>query len=190
MTNENLDSLLPDLRDPKKRSKAFSEVVRLTSRRLYNHIRHMVLVHDDANDVLQNTYLKAWRSLETFRGDSQISTWLFRIATNETLTFLANQRVRNISSSLEFEQDMLMKMEADTYYEGDEMSRLFQQAILSLPEKQRQVFNLRYYDDMKYEEMSKVTGTSEGALKASYHIAVKKIEQYIKEYAGEPERKK
>lgn len=187
MGADNLDSLLPDLRDVKKRDKAFSKIVSLTSRRLYNHIRHMVLVHDDANDVLQNTYLKAWRSIDSFRGDSQIFTWLFRIATNETLTFLANSRIKNISSSLEYEQDMLMRMEADPYYEGDDMARIFQQALLSLPEKQRQVFNLRYYDDMKYEEMSKVTGTSEGALKASYHIAVKKIERFLKEYAGEPD---
>ena len=131
--------------------------------------------------LLQNTYLKAWRSVESFRGESGLYTWLYRIATNETLTFLAQQRLKNVATSIDYEELMISRMEADAYYEGDEMMKKFQRAILALPEKQRLVFNMRYYDDMKYDEIAEVTGTSEGSLKASYHIAVKKIEQFIKE---------
>ena len=141
----------------------------------------MVLVHEDADDVLQNTYVKVWKSIENFRGDSSLYTWLFRIATNETLTFLAQQRIKNVATSIEYEDLMISKMEADAYYDGDEMAKKFERAILSLPEKQRLVFNMKYYEDLKYEEISKITGTSEEALKASYHIAVKKIEHFIKE---------
>lgn len=180
MSDTDLQSIIPLLRDEKTRERAFSDLVRLTSSRLYWHIRRMVLVHDDADDVLQNTYLKAFRSFSSFRGESSLFTWLFRIATNETLTFLAKQRLCNVSSSLDYEELLISKMEADAYYDGDDMQAKFQRALVSLPEKQRLVFNLRYYDDMKYEEISRITGTSEGALKASYHIAVKKIEQFIK----------
>ena len=119
--------------------------------------------------------------MESFRGESGLYTWLYRIATNETLTFLAQQRLKNVATSIDYEELMISRMEADAYYEGDDMMKKFQRAVLALPEKQRLVFNMRYYDDMKYEEIAKVTGTSEGALKASYHIAVKKIEQFIKE---------
>lgn len=181
MDENRLNTLTPLLADDATRSKAFAEVVQITGRALYWHIRRMVLVHDDADDVLQNTFLKAWKSLGSFRGDSSVFTWLYRIATNESLTFLAQQRLQNVTSSLEYEDFLISKMEADAYCEGDEMMRKFQRAVLSLPEKQRLVFNMRYYDDLKYEQMSKITGTSEGALKASYHIAVKKIEQFIRE---------
>ena len=176
-----IEDLLPRLMDAKERAGAFSSLVRLTQERLYWHIRKMVLVHDDADDVLQNTYLKAWRSLGTFRGDCQIYTWLYRIATNETLTFLASQRMKNVSSPVDYEDLMISRMEADVYYEGDEMQKKFQRAVLSLPEKQRLVFNMKYYDELKYEEISEITGTSVGALKASYHHAVKKIEQFVKD---------
>ena len=181
MSEKKLEEIVPLLQDENSRSRAFSQLVRLTQSRLYWHIRKMVLVHEDADDVLQNTYLKAWKSLDSFRGDSGLYTWLYRIATNETLTFLAQQRLKNVATSIDYEELMISRMEADAYYEGDDRMKKFQRAVLSLPEKQRLVFNMRYYDDMKYEEIAKVTGTSEGALKASYHIAVKKIEQFIKE---------
>lgn len=178
---QKLQALIPLLTGDKTRGQAFEQLVKLTQRPLYWHIRSMLLVHEDADDVLQNTYLKVWRSIGNFRGDSSLFTWLYRIATNETLTFMAQQRMRNTMTSVDYEDLMLSRMEADTYYDGDEMQRKFQQAILQLPEKQRLVFNMRYYGDMKYEQMSEITGTSEGALKASYHIAVKKIEQFIRE---------
>ncbi len=177
-SDENL--LLHQLSDPKQRRKAFETLVKITKERLYWHIRKMVLVHDDADDILQNTYLKAWKSIDSFRGDSRLYTWLYKIATNETLTFLALQRMKNISTSIDYEDLMISRMEADVYYDGDEMQKKFQRAVMSLPEKQRLVFNMKYYEDMKYDDIAEITGTSVGALKASYHHAVKKIEQFIK----------
>lgn len=162
------------------KSKSFSDIVRTYQERLYWHIRQMVLVHDDANDVLQNTFLKAWKGLDNFRGDAQISTWLYRIATNETLTFLAKKRIRNTLSIDETEDMLLQKMQADTYFDGDDAQLKLQKAILTLPEKQRLVFNMRFYEEMPYEEMSKILGTSVGALKASYHHASKKVEKFLK----------
>lgn len=181
MKSNNLEELIPYLRDVKQRERAFTEMVKLSQTRLYWHIRKMVLVHDDANDVLQNTYIKVWKSLDTFRAESQLFTWLYRIATNETLTFLAQQRLKNVISSVDYEDLLISRMEADAYYDGDEMNKKFQRALLSLPEKQRLVFNMKYYEDLKYSEISAITGTTEGALKASYHIAVTKIEKFIKE---------
>lgn len=158
---------------------AFSAIVRLTQESLYWHIRKMLLSHEDTNDVLQNTFLKAWHGLQSFRGDSKITTWLYRIATNETLTFLSQQRMQTITSSLDLEESLLSKLESDTYFSGDETQKKLQQAILTLPEKQRLVFQMKYFDDMKYEDMEAILGTSTGALKASYHHAVKKIEQFL-----------
>jgi RNA polymerase sigma-70 factor (ECF subfamily) len=162
------------------KSTSFSEIVRTYQERLYWHIRQMVLVHDDANDVLQNTFLKAWKGLENFRGDAQISTWLYRIATNETLTFLAQKRMRNVISMDETEDILMRNMQADSYFDGDEAQLKLQQAILTLPEKQRLVFNMRFYEEMSYGQMSKILETSEGALKASYHHASKKVEEFLK----------
>ena len=167
------------LADKKKRGDAFSIVVRTYQERLYWHIRKMVLCHEDANDVLQNTFLKAWNGLDGFRGDSQLSTWFYRIATNETLTFLANRRMQNVQSMDELEDVMFLQLKADTYFNGDEVQLKLQEAILTLPEKQRLVFNMKYFDDLTYEQMEAILGTSVGALKASYHIAVKKIERII-----------
>ena len=158
---------------------AFSAIVRLTQESLYWHIRKMVLSHEDTNDVLQNTFLKAWHGLNNFRGDSKITTWLYRIATNETLTFLSQQRMKNVTSSLDLEEVLLSKLESDTYFSGDETQKKLQKAILTLPEKQRLVFQMKYFDDMKYEDMEAILGTSTGALKASYHHSVKKIEQFL-----------
>jgi RNA polymerase sigma-70 factor (ECF subfamily) len=177
--NPSEKDLQIQLSQPKKRAAAFSTLVRLYQERLYWHIRKMVLSHDDANDVLQNTFMKAWNGLDGFRGESQVSTWLYRIATNETLTFLANKRMRNLQS-IDSDEDMtLQNLQADTYINGTELQLKLQTAILTLPDKQRLVFNMKYFDDITYEEMERILGTSVGALKASYHHAVKKIEKYF-----------
>ena len=163
----------------KDKATEFSGIVHSYQERLYWHIRKMVLSHDDANDILQDVFMKAWNGLDNFRGDSQVSTWLYRIATNETLTFLAAKRMKNINSLDEVEDVLLQNLKADSYFNGNETQLQLQKAILALPEKQRMVFNMRFYDDLKYEEMSEVLGTSVGALKASYHHATKKIEQIL-----------
>lgn len=173
--------LLLQLNNPHKRSAAFSGFVRSYQERLYWHIRKMVLSHDDANDVLQNTFMKAWNGLDGFRGDAQITTWLYRIATNETLTFLANKRMRNLTSIDNEEASLLQNLKSDTYFDGDELQLRLQKAIVTLPEKQRLVFNMKYFDDITYEQMEAILGTSVGALKASYHHAVKKIEKFFEE---------
>ena len=173
--------LLLQLNNPHKRATAFSGIVRSYQERLYWHIRKMVLSHEDANDVLQNTFMKAWNGLDGFRGDAQISTWLYRIATNETLTFLANKRMRNLTSMDDDEALLLNSLKSDAYIDGDELQIRLQSAIVTLPEKQRIVFNMKYFDDITYEQMEAILGTSVGALKASYHHAVKKIEKFFEE---------
>ena len=177
--NPTEEELILQLNQPNKRAGAFSVIVRTYQERLYWHIRKMVLSHDDANDVLQNTFMKAWNGLDGFRGDSQVSTWLYRIATNETLTFLTNQRMRCQNSIDEADDLLLQNLQADTYFNGTEIQMKLQKAILTLPEKQRIVFNMKYFDDITYELMEAILGTSVGALKASYHYAVKKIEKYF-----------
>lgn len=176
------DELVRQLKEPGLRPAIFSKIVRLYQEPLYWHIRKMVLVHEDANDLLQNTFLKAWNNVNNFRGESKLGTWLFRIATNETLTFLAQQRQRNMLPLGDFEEMLFQRMEADPYFDGDETEKKLQQAILSLPEKQRLVFNMKYFDNLKYEDMAAVLGTSVGALKASYHHAVKKITDFMKNH--------
>lgn len=177
--SEQEDDLLSQLADPKTKAKVFSKVVRLYQERLYWHIRKMVLSHDDANDVLQNTFMKAWAGLSNFRGDAKISSWLYKIATNETMTFLASKRMRNISSMEDVENVLLNQLKADTYFSGNEVEMKLQEAILTLPEKQRLVFNMKYFSSLTYDEMEKILETSVGALKASYHHAVKKIEKIL-----------
>jgi RNA polymerase sigma-70 factor, ECF subfamily len=179
--NPSEEELVHQLSQPNKRAGAFSVIVRTYQERLYWHIRKMVLSHEDANDVLQNTFMKAWNGLDGFRGDSQVSTWLYRIATNETLTFLTNKRMRNQSSIDDVEEGLLQNLRADNYFNGNEIQLKLQEAILTLPEKQRLVFNMKYFDDITYDQMEAVLGTSVGALKASYHYAVKKIEKYFEE---------
>lgn len=171
--------LIERLRQPATCRQAFNEVMRLYSEPLYWQVRRMVENHDDANDILQNTFLKAWQSVEGFRGDAKLSTWLYKIALNEAITFLARERKR-LNLSLDDEESHLVNLiESDEYVDGDELAVKLRKAVASLPEKQRLVFNMKYYDEMKYEQMSEILGTSVGALKASYHLAVKKIEQYI-----------
>ncbi|MBR3284396.1 MAG: sigma-70 family RNA polymerase sigma factor [Alloprevotella sp.] len=163
--------------NPETRRAAFEELVRKYSAQLYQQIRRIVQYHDDADDVLQNTFLKAWTALDNFRGDAQVTTWLYRIAMNESITFLQKQR-NNVS--LDDEEGLAARsLEGDPYFDGDEIELQLQTAIAQLPEKQRVVFNLRYYDEMPYEEMSKVLDTSVGALKASYHFAVQKLQKYL-----------
>ena len=172
-----LETLNRRLINPETRRAAFEELVRKYSAQLYQQIRRIVQYHDDADDVLQNTFLKAWTALDNFRGDAQVTTWLYRIAMNESITFLQKQR-NNVS--LDDEEGLAARsLEGDPYFDGDEIELQLQTAIAQLPEKQRVVFNLRYYDEMPYEEMSKVLDTSVGALKASYHFAVQKLQKYL-----------
>ena len=167
------------LSDPKKQRQAFSMVVSQYSEPLYWKIRRIVLNHDDANDVLQNVFLKAWNNLGDFQQTSKISTWLYRIAVNESLDFLRRQKTASMVSA---DEDIMVgnRLMADEYFDGDEAQALLQEAISRLPDVQRTVFTLRYYDEMKYSEMSRLLTTSEGALKASYHLAVKKISEYVR----------
>lgn len=179
--DEATPELIAQLRDPSTCRKAFGEVIKLYGTRLYWQIRRMVQSHEDADDILQNTFLKAWSNIENFRGDAKLKTWLYKIAINESLTFLEKERKR-CNVSLEDESSMLINMIAsDRYVDGDELALELRKVIATLPEKQRLVFNMKYFDDMKYEQISEILGTSVGALKASYHLAVKKIEQHFSE---------
>lgn len=179
MQEYNEEIVIEQLQNPATVRQAFARVVARYSEPLYWQIRKMVLSHDDANDLLQNTFLKAWGSIEYFRGDAKLSTWLYRIAVNETLTFLSKERERRNLTADDADDFLLTSIESDDYFDGDRVQKLLQQAILQLPEKQRLVFNMRYFDGMKYEDMSEILGTSVGALKASYHHAAKKIEEYL-----------
>jgi RNA polymerase sigma-70 factor (ECF subfamily) len=171
--------LLYLFRDPQTKQSAFTAILKKYQEKLYWHIRRMVVDHDDTNDVLQNMFIKVWKGLENFREDSQLYTWLYRIATNESLTFLEQQKKRASTSLSDVETGLENKLKADTNFDANRLEWKLQLAIQKLPEKQRVVFNLRYYDEMPYEEMSRVLETSEGALKASYHHAAKKIEEFI-----------
>lgn len=171
--------LLAQFKDEATKERAFTGIINKYQERLYWHIRRMVVNHEDANDVLQNMFIKVWRSLSNFREDSQLYTWLYRIATNESLTYIEQQKKRSSLSLSDDESTVSNKLVADKDYDGNKVQWKLQQAIATLPDKQRAVFNLRYFDEMSYEEMSRVLETSEGALKASYHHAVKKIEDYI-----------
>lgn len=171
--------LLQQFKNPATKERGFTAIIKKYQEKLYWHIRRMVVEHEDANDVLQNMFIKVWNALDNFREDSQLYTWLYRIATNESLTFLEQQKRRSSVSLSDVETGLSNKLKADKHFDANKLEWKLQMAIQQLPEKQRVVFNLRYYDEMPYEQMSKVLETSEGALKASYHHAVKKIEQYI-----------
>jgi len=179
MTEISDKELIEQFRNEETRAAAFDLLVRKYQKRLYWHIRKMVVDHDDANDVVQNTLLKAWKGLENFRSESGLYTWLYRISTNESLTFLNKKKTKYLVPIVDVEGQLSSSLEIDSYFSGDDIQLKLQKAILSLPEKQRVVFNMRYYDEVKYEEMAKILNTSVGALKASYHHAAKKIEKFI-----------
>lgn len=170
-------ALYKQLNDPSTKEAAFTRLVREYQEPLYWQIRRMVLSHDDADDVLQNTFIKAWGAIDSFRMESRIQTWLFRIAINESLNHL-NKKKQTLSLDQE-EGGIVNSLASDSYFDGDEVQQQFQTAIRTLPEKQRLVFNMKYFDEMKYEDMSELLGTSIGALKASYHHAVRKISAFF-----------
>ena len=182
MVHQDDKELLFMFHDPATKEQGFTAIVKKYQEKLYWHIRRMVITHDDANDVLQNVFIKVWKGLENFREDSQLYTWLYRIATNECLTYLEQQKKRTSVSLSDVENGLSNRLKSDTNFDANRLEWKLQLGIQQLPEKQRIVFNLRYYDEMPYEEMSKVLDTSEGALKASYHHAAKKIEEYIKNH--------
>jgi RNA polymerase sigma factor (sigma-70 family) len=178
-THADDKELLMQFKEAATRERAFTAIIKKYQERLYWHIRRMVVQHEDANDVLQNLFIKVWKGLENFREDSQLYTWLYRIATNESLTFIEQQKRKASVSLSDDENGLGERLKAETNFDGNKIEWKLQLAMQKLPEKQRVVFNLRYYDEMPYEEMSRVLETSEGALKASYHHAVKKIEYFL-----------
>lgn len=179
MSQYKEEEIIEQMHDPEKQRNAFSQVVKEYGEKLYWQIRKMVLSHDDANDLLQNTFIKAWMNIDSFRGESKLSTWLYKIAINECITFLNKQKTSQHISIDDTDIYLLDKLKSDDYFDGDETELKLQEATLHLPEKQRLIFQLKYFDDMKYEEISEILGTSVGALKASYHHAVKKIESFL-----------
>ncbi|MES2777637.1 MAG: sigma-70 family RNA polymerase sigma factor [Bacteroidota bacterium] len=176
-------TLLHQFRDPSTKERAYTAIIKKYQEKLYWHIRRMVVQHEDANDVLQNVFIKVWKGLENFREDSQLYTWLYRIGTNESLTFLDQQKRKSSLSLSDDENGLENMIKADTNFDANKLEWKLQLAIQKLPERQRLVFNLRYYDEMPYEQMSRILETSEGALKASYHHAAKKVEEFILKHA-------
>ncbi len=173
------EELVIQFKTTTRRESAFTDIVKKYQQKLYWHIRRMVISHDDADDVLQNTFIKVWKGLEHFKGESQLYTWLYRIATNESITFINTKKRKHTEAIDKAENYLQNSLKSERNFDATQAEWKLQQAILTLPEKQRIVFNLRYFDEMPYEEMSKVLDTSEGALKASYHHAVKKVEDYL-----------
>ena len=176
--NNDID-LLHRLKSDTTKDQAFKELLQLYKERLYWHIRKIVTSHDDTDDVLQNTFIKVYNNIHNFKGDSKLFSWMYRIATNESITHLNKNAKRLNISSEEHKQQAINNLQSDVYFNGDDIQLKLQKAIATLPQKQQLVFNMKYFDDIKYSEMSEVLDTSEGALKASYHIAVKKIEAYL-----------
>ena len=171
--------LLELFRDPSQRERAYTAIVKKYQEKIYWHVRRMVVDHDDAHDVVQNVFIKVWKGLDNFREDAKLYTWLYRIASNESLTFIEQQKKRQIVSFEYAQSGLADRLKADKDFDPNKLEWKLQMAIQQLPEKQKLVFSLRYYDEMPYEDMSRILETSEGALKASYHHAVKKIEEYI-----------
>ena len=176
---QNEAKLLSLLKLDNSKELAFKTLVKRYKERLYWHIRKIVLSHDDADDILQNTFIKIFRNIDKFKGESKLFTWMYRIATNESITFLNSKAKRNQVSNQDLKDNNLKNLVADVYFDGDEIQFKLQKAIAQLPRVQQLVFNMRYFDDIKYKDMSAILETSEGALKASYHIAVKKIKTYL-----------
>lgn len=177
LTNES--HFISRLQNTSSKEAAFRELMQLYKERLYWHIRKIVINHDDADDVLQNTFIKVFRSIDRFKGDSKLYSWLYRIATNESITFINKNAKRLQISNEEHQNRAINNLTADVYFEGDDIQLQLQKAIASLPQKQQLVFNMKYFEDIKYKDMAEILDTSEGALKASYHIAVKKIETFL-----------
>ncbi|WCT13920.1 RNA polymerase sigma factor [Mucilaginibacter jinjuensis] len=171
--------ILSKFQDVKTRNEAFNLLLKKYQQKIYWHVRRMVIDHDDADDLVQDVFIKVWKNLEGFRSDAQLYTWMYRIATNECITFLNKKKQKNNISLDEVSYELADTLASSSYFDGDKAQMKLQQALLTLPDKQRLVFNMKYYDDMKYEEMSEVLGTSVGALKASFHLAVKKIESFL-----------
>lgn len=176
---ESDQELIKALLNPKTQNEAYRKLVHTYQKPLYFHIRSVVLNHDDADDVLQNTFVKIFRHLKDFKQESKLYTWMYRIATNESLTFIAQRAKKNQTTSLEFQEKAVANLTSDVYFEGDEIELKLQKALATLPEKQALVFKMKYFQELKYEELSEILETSVGALKASYHFAVKKIEAYL-----------
>lgn len=179
MTPRDEQEIMNQLKDPKTRRKAFEQLVNRYSEQLYWQVRRIVLLHEDADDVLQNVFLKAWSKLDSFHQESKISTWLYRIALNESLDFMRRKKAQMVSTD-DDETTVGSMLLADDYFNGTEVEAMLQEAVAQLPDVQRTVFNMRYFDDMKYSEISEILQTSEGSLKASYHIAVKKISEFFR----------
>ena len=165
--------------NPKTQNEAFQKLMHDYQKPLYNHVRNIVLSHDDADDVLQNTFIKVFQNLKNFKGESKLFTWMYRIATNEALTFLNQKAKKSGISSAELQSKTIDNLKADIYFDGDDIQIKLHKAIAELPEKQQLVFKMKYFEDLKYEEISEIVGTSVGALKASFHHAVKKIEAFV-----------
>jgi RNA polymerase sigma factor (sigma-70 family) len=168
-----------ELLDPKTQNTAFQKLLREYQRPLYNHIRNIVLNHDDADDVVQNTFIKVFQNLKNFKGESKLFSWMYRIATNEAITFIHQKAKKNGTTSEALQSKIVDNLKADTYFDGNDIQIKLQKAIAVLPEKQQLVFKMKYFEEIKYEDMSEILGTSVGALKASYHHAVKKIEDFM-----------
>ncbi|WP_282050100.1 RNA polymerase sigma factor [Maribacter aquivivus] len=175
------ETLVLDLKTKSTQAQAFEVLVNTYKERLYWQIRSIVLSHDDADDVLQNTFIKVYKNIDGFKGDSKLFSWIYRIATNEALNFIKQRAKLQGVSDTDYQDKLVSNLEADVYFEGDEIQLQLQKAIATLPEKQKLVFNMKYFQELKYEEISEILNTSVGGLKASYHLAVKKLEQYLKE---------
>jgi len=186
MSHEYTDNeLLEMFRKGNNRNHAFGLIVKKYQERLYWLVRKIVISHDDTDDILQNAFIKAWNGLDNFRAESQLFTWLYRIATNESITFLNQKRRKYFLPIYDVENQLKNTLESDPYFNGNELMLKFQKAILTLPEKQRIVFNMRYFDELSYDQIAEITGTSVGALKASYHHAAKKLEKILGETISE-----
>ncbi|MEN9981182.1 MAG: hypothetical protein RIR67_1108 [Bacteroidota bacterium] len=170
---------IQELLHPKTQNEAFQKLLQDYQKPLYHHIRNIVLNHDDADDVLQNTFIKVFQNLKNFKGDSKLFSWMYRIATNEALTFIKQKAQKNKVSTEELQNKTIDNLKADVYFDGNEIQIKLQKAIALLPQKQQLVFKMKYFEELKYEEIATILETSVGALKASYHHAVKKIEAYI-----------
>jgi len=170
---------IEQLKNPLTQEKAFRSLISQYKERLYWHIRKIVISHDDADDVLQNTFIKIYRNINNFKAESKLFSWMYRIATNEAITFINKRAKQNHLDINEFQFKMAENLEADVYFEGNEIQLRLQKAVAKLPQKQQLVFNMKYFDNMKYKDISEILDTSVGALKASYHHAVKKIEKFL-----------